>query len=326
MRRREFITLLGGAGALALPAIARAQQAMPVVGFLRDGQAASSKHLIEPFRRGLGEAGFVDGKNVAIVFALTEGEPGRLPELVADLVRRPAAAIVASAAQAALTAKAATSSIPVVFATGGDPVALKLVPSIARPGGNVTGISYLTSELGGKRLGLLHELAPGVTDFAALLNPNNANAQAFIKDVEDAARMIKSRVHFLTAANESEIDNAFATLTQKRMGALLMASDPLFTTHRERIVALAARQPLPAMYTIREFVDDGGLMSYGAPLMEVYRQAGLYVVRILKGQKSAELPVLQPTTFELVINTKTSKAQGIPVPPTLLARADEVIE
>jgi putative ABC transport system substrate-binding protein len=322
------MALLGSAAVAPLmrPRAAWAQQPMPVVGFLRDGRAASSKHLIEPFRRGLSEAGFVEGKNVAIVFALTEGQPGRLADLAADLVRRPAAVIVTSANQAALIAKAATSSIPVVFATGGDPVALKLVPSIARPGGNATGISYLTSELGGKRLGLLHELAPRVTDFAALLHPNNANTPAFIKDVEDAARMIKSRVHFLTAANESEIDNAFATLAQKRMGGLLMASDPLFTTHRARIVALVARQSLPAIYTIREFVDDGGLMSYGAPLTEVYRQAGLYVGRILKGQKPADLPVLQPTTFELVISTKAANAQGIPVPPTLLARADEVIE
>jgi putative ABC transport system substrate-binding protein len=213
-----------------------------------------------------------------------------------------------------------------VFATGNDPVALKLVPSIARPGGNITGISYLTSELGGKRLGLLHELVPAVTEFAAFVNPKNPSTQVFIGDVREAAAMIKARVHFFHITNAREIDDAFAALVERRLGALLMASDPFFTNHRDRIVALAARHALPAIYTFREFVADGGLMSYGAPLTEVYRQAGLYTGRVLKGEKPADLPVLQPTTFEMVVNLKAAKAQGIAVPPNLLARAEEVIE
>jgi putative ABC transport system substrate-binding protein len=324
MRRREFIVLVGCA--VAEPLVVQAEAPVPVVGFLRDGFRDSSQHLIKPFQKGLAEAGFVDGKNVLIDFALTEGRRQRTAELAADLVRRNVNVIVASAGVATIAAKAASATIPIVFATGNDPVALKLVPSIARPGGNITGISYLTSELGGKRLGLLHELVPAVTEFAAFVNPKNPSTQVFIGDVREAAAMIKARVHFFHITNAREIDDAFAALVERRLGALLMASDPFFTNHRDRIVALAARHALPAIYTFREFVADGGLMSYGAPLTEVYRQAGLYTGRVLKGEKPADLPVLQPTTFEMVVNLKAAKAQGIAVPPNLLARAEEVIE
>jgi putative ABC transport system substrate-binding protein len=326
MKRRDFIRLFGGA-AVAWPLAARAQQpALPVVGFLRDAAADGSGHFVAALRKGLSEAGFVEGRNVAIEYAWTDGQTDRLSALAADLVRQRVSVIISSAINATLAVKAATSAIPVVFAIANDPVAFGLVASLSRPGGNLTGVNYLTSELGGKRLGLMHELMPKVTDVAVVAHQNNPTGELFVQDAEGAARTVGLRIQVFNASSEAEIDTAFAALTQRHMGALLMANDPLFTTRREQIVALAARYAVPAIYTTREFADAGGLISYGPTLPDVYRQAGAYAGRILNGEKPADLPVLLPTTFELIINLKAAKALGIDVPPTLLAIADEVIE
>jgi putative ABC transport system substrate-binding protein len=326
VKRREFITLLGGAAA-ARPLAARAQQAaMPVIGFLRDATADGSGHFVAALRKGLSEAGFVEGRNVVIDYAWTDGHTDRLPALAADLVRRRVSVIVASAINATVAAKATTSTIPIVFAIANDPVAFGLVASLSRPGGNVTGVNYLTSELGGKRLGLLHELLPKVTDFAILANPSNPTAALFIQDVEGAARTVGLRSQVFNAVNERDIGAAFAALTQRRLGALLVANDTFYTTQRAQIAALAARHAVPAIYTTREFAEAGGLLSYGPSLPDVYRQAGVYAGRILKGDKPADLPVLLPTTFEMIINLKAAKGLGLDVSPQLIARADEVIE
>jgi putative ABC transport system substrate-binding protein len=326
MRRREFLGVVGGAAAV-WPVLALAQQAaMPVVGFLRDASPQGSEHFVAGFRRGLGEAGFVEGRNVAVEYALTDGETNRLPAMAADLVQRRVSVILASAINAAKVAKTATSTIPIVFAIANDAVAFGLVASLSRPGGNLTGVSYLTSELGGKRLGLMHELMPKVMDFAVIANPNNPNATLFISDVETAARTAALRIEVVHAASEGEFDAAFAALAARRTGAVLIANDPLFTTRRERIIALAGRYAIPTIYTTREFAESGGLISYGPNLADVYRLAGNYVGRILRGDKPTDLPVLLPTTFEMILNIKTSKALGLDMPATVLARADEIIE
>jgi putative ABC transport system substrate-binding protein len=326
MKRREFITLLGGI-TVAWPLAAPAQEAAtPVVGFLRDSTAAGSGFLINGLRKGLAEAGFVEGHNLTIDYAWTEDQSERLSALAAELVGRHVPVIVSSALNATFAAKAATSTVPVVFAVNNDPVASGLVASLNRPGGNLTGVSYLSSELGAKRLGLMHELLPKVTDFAVLAHPTYPSSAPFISDVKAAARSLSLRIEVFNASTESEIDTAFAALSAHRLGALLMANNPLFTTRREHIIALAARFAVPTMYVQREFANAGGLICYGTDLPDVYRLAGGYAGRILKGRKPAELPILQPTKFELVINLKTAKALKLDIPPTLLARADEVIE
>jgi putative tryptophan/tyrosine transport system substrate-binding protein len=325
MRRREFITLFGGAA--AWPLAARAQQsAMPVIGFLRDATAAGSGFMVNGLREGLVETGFVEGRNLIIEYAWTEGRSERLSALAADLVSRHVPVIVSSALNATNAAKAATSTIPIVFAVNNDPVATRLVSSLARPGGNLTGVAYLGSELGAKRLGLMHEMVPKVADIAVLAHPTYPSSATFISDVEAGARTLGLRIEVFNASTESEIDAAFAALSARRVGALLMANNPLFTTLREHIIALAARYAVPTMYVQREYVDAGGLVSYGTNLREVYRLAGGYAGRILRGDKPADLPVLLPTKFELVINMKTAKAFGIEVPISMQLLADEVIE
>ena len=324
MKRREFITLLGGAA--AWPLAARAQQpAMPVVGFLRDSTAVEVG-WVDGLRKGLAEAGFVEGRNLAIEYAWTDGQSERLSVLATELVGRHVAVIVSSSLNATYAAKAATSTIPVVFAVNNDPVATKLIASVNRPGGNLTGVAYLGSELGAKRLGLMHEMVPKVTDFAVLAHPTYAASAPFISDVRAGARSLGLSIEVFNAAAASEIDNAFATLSAHRLGALLIANHPLFTTRREQIIALAARYAVPTMYVQRECATAGGLVTYGTDLPEVYRLAGGYAGRILRGEKAGELPVLLPTKFEIIINLKTAKALGLDVPDKLLALADEVIE
>ena len=325
MKRREFITFLGGA--VTWPLLVRAQQpAMPVVGFLRDARAAGSGFIVEGLRKGLAEAGFVEGRNLTIDFALTEDHSERLPTLAAELVGRHVPVIVSSALNATIAAKAATSTIPVVFAIANDPVAFGLVASLNRPGGNLTGVSYLSAELGEKRLGLIHELLPKVTDFAVLAHPTYPESAPFINAAKAAARTLGLRIEVFNASTESEIDTAFAALIARRPGALLLANNPMFTTRRKRIIDLAARYALPTMYVQREFADAGGLMAYGPSIPDVYRLAGGYAGRILKGDKPADLPVVQPTKFELVINLKTATALGLTIPSGVIAIADEVIE
>jgi putative tryptophan/tyrosine transport system substrate-binding protein len=323
--RRTFINLLGGA--VAWPMVARAQQpAMPVVGFLRDATAAGSEFMVNGLRKGLAEAGFVEGRNLTIDYAWTDGQSDRLSALAAEWVGRNVPVIVSSAIDATIAAKAATSTIPVIFAVNNDPVAFGLVASLNRPGGNLTGVAYLTSALGAKRLGLMHEMVPKVTDFAVLAHPTYAASAPFISDVRAAARSMSLRLEVFNASTESEIDTAFAALSARRLGALLIANHPLFTTRRERIIALAARYAVPTMYAQRAFASAGGLISYGTDLPEVYRLTGGYAGRILKGEQPGDLPVLLPTKFEMIINLRTAKALGLDVPDKLLALADEVIE
>jgi putative tryptophan/tyrosine transport system substrate-binding protein len=326
MRRREFITLLGGAA--AWPGVARAQQpAMPVVGYLHSSSPETNVNYVAAFRKGLSEAGFVEGQNVAIEFRWAGGQASRLPELAADLVRRRVTVITTPAnTPAALAAKAATTSIPIVFAIGGDPVVLGLVTSLNRPGSNATGVSFQTVELVTKRLGLLRELAPHATHFVALVNPNTAFTEVVVKDLQASARALGLSVEILDAGTSGEIDAAFVHLTQKPGSALLLSPDAFFTSRRAQIVTLAARHALPTVYNQREFAEIGGLVSYGPSFPDVYQQTGIYVGRVLKGEKPADLPVVQPTKFELVVNLNTAKALGLSVPQTLLALADEVIE
>ena len=328
MRRREFITLIGGVAA-AWPLAARAQQpAMPVIGFLGSTSAEMSAKSLEAFRKGLRETGYVEGRNVAIEFRWTGGREDRIPELAADLIRRQVAVIAAPVSTAgALAAKAATSSIPIVFGTASDPVALGLVASLNRPGGNATGVKTLNVELTAKRLGLLHELAPQATRFVALVAPNAALTDAIIKDVNASVPTLGVPVEILYAGNsDRDIEAAFANLSQSPGAALLVTVDAFFFTRRAFIVTLAARHALPTVYFTREFADAGGLISYGTSFDNVYELIGIYTGRILKGEKPADLPVAQATKFDLVINLVTARALGLEVPPTLLALANEVIE
>jgi putative ABC transport system substrate-binding protein len=322
MRRREFMTLLTGAA--AWPLAARAQQpAMPVVGFLRSG-TLDVPDRVTAFRQGLKEAGFVEGQNVAIEYCADEGQPDRLPLLVADLLRRPVALIVGNT-PAALAAKAATTTVPIVFAIGSDPVRVGLVASLNRPGGNLTGVSWFSQEVAAKQLGLLRQLRPGAARIAMLADPKFPTIERVVSEVRAAASAHGQRIDVLYAGSDREIETAFTTLVQHGADALL-AGFGVLLPQRERIVALAARHRIPAMYISRDYVVAGGLMSYAGSSADAYRQVGIYAGRILKGEKPGDLPVLLPTKFELVINVKTAKALGLEIPDKLLALADEVIE
>jgi putative ABC transport system substrate-binding protein len=327
MRRRDFITLLSSA-AVAWPIAARAQQpAMPVIGYLSARSPDDTAHLVAAFRRGLGEGGFVEGQNVTIEYRWALGQYDRLPAMAAELARRPVAILATTGGEpAALAAKAATSTIPIVFLIGGDPVKVGLAASYNRPGGNATGMNILTATLEAKRLGLLHELVPQAATIGVLLNPNFQPAESQLRDVQEAARTIGLQIHVLHAGTDRELDAAFETIAQQRIAALAVTADPFFDTRRDKLVALAARHAVPTMYHFREFAAAGGLISYGIDTLETNRQLGVYAGQILKGAKPADLPVMQPTKFEFVINLKTAKALGLDVPPGLSARADELIE
>ena len=325
MRRRQFITLLGGAA--AWPLTARAQQpAMPVIGFLSANRADALPQFTTAFREGLAAAGFVEGKDVVIEYRWADAHLERVPALALDLIRRRVNVIFAGGGDVPiLVVKGATATIPIVFTTGSDPVALGLVASLNRPGGNATGVTVLLSQLGPKRVELLHELLPKAGVVGFLLNPNIPNAEPDTADAQAAARSLGLQTHILRATSDQEIDAAFATLVELK-AALLIIADPSFQSRRDRFVRLAARYAVPTIYYSREYVAAGGLLSYGASFNVMYRQAGNYVGRILGGAKPADLPVTQPTKFELAINLKTAKALGLTVPPSLLTRADEVIE
>jgi putative tryptophan/tyrosine transport system substrate-binding protein len=326
MRRRTFIAGLGGAA--AWPLVAGAQQpGLPVIGFLDAGSADASARYTAAFQKGLSETGYVVGKNVAIEYRRAEGRFDRLPELAADLVRRQVAVIVASGgAPAALAAKAATTTIPIVFQMGDDPVKFGLVASLNRPAGNITGESAQNAELGPKRLELLQKVVPAATILALLVNPTNPNAETLSRDLHAAAGNLGLQLQVLHASSEREIDTVFATLPQPQAGGLMIGHDAFFNSQNERLAALALRHAMPTIYQFREFAAAGGLMGYGTDLSEGFREVGLYTGRILKGERPADLPVLQPTKFELFINLKTAKALGLTVPETLLATADEVIQ
>jgi putative ABC transport system substrate-binding protein len=324
VRRREFITLLGSAAA-AWPVGAKAQpSAMPVIGFLSSASPAGYANLIAAFRDGVNETGLEVGRNVTIEFEWAEGELDRLPRLAADLVRRQVAVIASTGAPATMAAKAATSTIPIAFMTGDDPVKFALVASLARSGGNVSGVSFLTTTVADKRVELLRELIPNADIIAVLANPSPVGVDD-AQSVKRAANILGLQVHILDASTSFEFEAAFAELAQRSAKAVLVAADPFFYSRRDQIVGLAARHAMPAIYHDREFSAAGGLMSYGG-VADAYRQAGVYAGRILKGAKPADLPVMQPTNFKLVINLQTAKALGLSVPPTLLARADEVME
>ncbi|HET7252799.1 MAG TPA: ABC transporter substrate-binding protein [Xanthobacteraceae bacterium] len=326
MKRREFISLLGGA-ATTWPLAARAQQpTMPVIGFLHSTFTfADAAPRVAAFGQGLKEAGFIEGQNVAIEYRSTEGQMDRLPVLVADLLRRQIALIVGNT-PTALAAKAATMTVPLVFVTGGDPVRLGLVASLNRPGGNVTGVSFIASELGAKRLALLRELLPGVARIAVLVDPKWPLTERFVSELRAAASAAGQQIEVLHASTSREIETAFTALVQRELGALLGGTGASLQSRREQIVALAARHKIPAIYVLRDYVEAGGLMSYAPSITDAYRQAGIYAGRILKGEKPDNLPVMLPTKFELVINVKTAKTLGVEIPDKLLALADEVIE
>ena len=326
LERREFITMLGGAA--AWPLVARAQQpTMPVIGFLGSASAEPSAGLLAMFRSGLEETGYVEGQNVTIEYRWAENQYDRLPGLAADLVRRRVSVIVASGGPVTPTAaKAATSTIPIVFTATSDPVKLGLVASLSRPDGNVTGTSAFTVELDAKRMEVLREMVPAARVIGAFVNPTRTDADAQSRAVEDAARALSWEVRILNAESEADIDAAFASVLEQKISALVVGADPFFNNHRVKIVRLAERHALPAIYMNREFVTVGGLASYGTNIGIGYRQAGIYAGQILKGARPADLPVVQPTKYELIINLKTAQALGLDIPPTLLARADEVIE
>jgi putative tryptophan/tyrosine transport system substrate-binding protein len=329
VKRREFITVLGGA-AVAWPLVVRAQQAsVPVIGVLSARSAADSAGSVAAVRSGLEETGYLEGRNITFEYRWADFHYDRLPALAADLVRLPPTVIVVMGGEpAALAAKAATQTIPIVFNSGGDPVGTGLVASLNRPGGNATGVSMFFLELGQKQMEMLQELVPKVAVIAQLVNPTlpPAFTEKEINDARAAGHVLGKEIYVVTASSEGEISAAFDDLVEHRAGALMVAPDPLFFARREQLVALTARHAIPAIYFLRDFADAGGLMSYGASLEGVYHQIGIYAGRILKGEKAADLPVVQPTNFELIINLKTAKALALNVPPTLLARADGVIE
>jgi putative tryptophan/tyrosine transport system substrate-binding protein len=327
MKRREFITALGGS-AVAWPLVARAQQrAVPVVGWLSMRSASDSEFAVVAVRQGLTEAGYVDGQNVALEFRWLENSHDRLTPTVTELVERQVSAIVVIGSSiSAIAAKAATNTIPIVFANGSDPIEDGLVPRLNRPGGNVTGVTFFTVALGAKRLEMLHALVPNAGVITMLVNPNRKDTERQVRDAQAAARAIGLQLHVLSVSTESEVESAFAAVVKQKAGGLLVGTDPFFTSQRRRLAALAARHRVPAVYSLREYAEADGLMSYGASLTDAFRQTGVYAGRILHGERPGDLPVVQPTRFELVINLKTAKALGLEVPPTLLALADEVIE
>jgi putative tryptophan/tyrosine transport system substrate-binding protein len=325
MRRREFITLLGGAA--ASPATARAQQPMPVIGYLGAQSPAAFASRVRAFRQGLDETGYAEGRNVAIEFRWAEGQHDRLSALAADLVSRQVAVIVApGGAPAALAAKSATTTIPIVFEMGADPIAMGLVGSLNRPGGNLTGVSSLNVEVTPKRLEILHELVPTAAVLAVLVNPTSPTADSQLRNLQAAASTLGLQLHVLHASTERDFDTVFATLLRLRAGGLVVASDTFFATHSEQLAALTVRHAVPAIHQSRDFSTAGGLTSYGGSFVESHRQAGVYTGRIIKGDKPADLPVQQVTKVELFVNLKTAKTLGVTVPLPLLARADEVIE
>jgi len=326
LRRRDFIWLLGGAA--AWPIAAHAQKTIPVIGFLHAASAAAYTNLVAAFRKGLSEAGYTEGHNVAVEYRWAEGHNEHLPALAADLVGRRVAVIVTPGSTAAtLAAKAATTTIPIVFTSAADPVKTGLVASLNRPGGNMTGISDIGVELGAKRIGLLHELLPGAARFAAFVNPTNPFiTEPFVSEMQVAASAIGRQIEVVAASTNSEIDTGFAILVKSQADAFLISTDALFLARRVQLLTLAARYAIPGMYFRREFAEAGGLMSYGSNLAEQFRQNGIYAGRILNGENPAEMPVQLPTKFEYVINLQTAKTLGIEIPATLLARADEVIE
>jgi putative tryptophan/tyrosine transport system substrate-binding protein len=327
MRRRDFVTLLGSAAATR-PLATRAQQpAMPVIGFLSANIQSVLDKLVAAFRKGLAESGYVEGRNVAVEYRWAEGKYDRLPALARELVRFPVAVIaVPDTTPGALAAKAATTSIPIVFGTGGDPVKLGLVSSLNRPGGNLTGVTRLSAELTAKRLELLHELVPAAAVLGVVINPENPSAQPQTRQAQDGANRLGVRLIIETASSESDLDRAFTTFAQRQVAALLVGNDVFFTSQREKLATLAAHHAIPAMYSYPEYVIAGGLISYSASNLDSVREVGAYTARILKGERPADLPVLQSAKFQLVIDLKTAKALGMEIPAKLLALADEVIE
>lgn len=326
MKRREFISLLGGA-TVTWPLAAGAQQpAMPVIGLLGSRSARDSASALAAFQKGLNETGFAAGKNVAIEFRWADGQYDRLPALAADLMRLQVAVIVAGGNAAAQTAKASTTTTPIVFTTGDDPIATSLVTYLNRPGGNITGATLMAGSLPTKLLELLHELVPAATTIAILVNSDNSNAETDTAAVHLAARALGVQTHTVRASTEREVETVFATVSQIGASALLVNADSFFLTRRDQLAALAARHTIPTAYVSRDFVEAGGLMSYGASVTEMYRQVGLYAGRILKGEKPADLPVVQPIKFDLVVNLKAANAMGLTIPESFLLRADEVIE
>jgi putative ABC transport system substrate-binding protein len=327
VRRREFITLVGSL-TLAWPLVARAQQqpTMPVIGFLHYGSAKAYSHIVSAVRQGLRESGFIEGRNVAVEYRWAEGQYDRLPALAGELVQRQVHAIVAAGVVAAEAAKAATATIPIVFISGADPIAAGIVASLNRPGGNATGVSIIAQELAAKRLELLRELVPHTRLIAMLINPDNPGGGPEFDDVDAASRALGLQVRKVTATNESELNAAFVAIATPRVDALIVGQDGYFVQQRDQIAGLAASYGIPAIYAFREHVVAGGLISYASSLADGYRQVGFYVGKILDGAKPADLPVVQPTKFELIINLKTANALTLPIPPLLLARADEVIE